>query len=301
MASWLNLIGKENSMKLTKKVEHIDFPLYEPLEKLLTKLYHKVPNLTFESLTVGFIKEHKVIREVVVFNGNEQVGAIELEYTSFRNNGKCDVYSIQSPRIQNRIGSRHVKVTKLPDEALKTSVRVFAQGSTASEVITKIKQKMSSEIGGVQYNAVRQAERNGEDSILPLMELAMRVSKGETPTLNAELTKMVAKSNLERLMNTSRIATSVNNDYKNANGVVVKEERDGTLLGVVINDACGLTDEMRLRKFSDTYEMPELYQTKLAMLRMLEPKQPVESIGIKFMIDNTNWYYLTGGEIITTS
>jgi hypothetical protein len=301
MASWLNLIGKENSMKLTKKVEHIDFPLYEPLEKLLTKLYHKVPNLTFESFTVGFVKEHKVIDEVVVFNGNEQVGAIGLEHTSFRNNGKCDVYSIQSPRIQNRIGSRHVKVTKLPDEALKTSVRVFAQGSTASEVITKIKQKMSSEIGGVQYNAVRQAERSGEDSILPLMELAMQVSRGETPTLNAELTKMVAKTNLEKLMNTSRIATSVNTDYKNANGIVVKEERDGTLLGVVINDACGLTDEKRLQKFGDTYEMPELYQTKLAMLRMLEPKQPVESIGIKFVIDNTNWYYLTGGEIITTS
>jgi hypothetical protein len=288
-------------MKLKKKVEHIDFSLHEPLEKLLTKLYHKVPNLTFESLTVGCVIEHEVIHEVSVFNGNEQVGSIEIDYASFRSQGKCDVYTINSSRIQNRIGARHQKVTKLPQEALKTSVRVFAQVSTATEIITKIKQKMSSEIGGVQYNAVRQAERTGEDSILPLMELAMQVSRGEVPTLSVELTKLVAKPNLDKLMNTSRIAVSVNNDYKNANGIVVKEERDGTLLGVVIHDASGLTDEMRLQKFSDTYEMPELYQTKLAMMRMLEHKQPVESIGIKFVIDNTNWYYLTGGEIITTS
>jgi hypothetical protein len=288
-------------MKLKKKVEHIDFPLYEPLEKLLTKLYHKVPNLTFESLTVGCVIEHKVIHEVSVFNGNEQVGSIEINYTSFRSQDKCEVYTIYSSRIQNRIGARHQKVTKLPQEALKTSVRVFAQASTATEIITKIKQKMSSEIGGVQYNAVRQAERTGEDSILPLMELAMQVSRGEMPTLSAELIKLVAKPNLDRLMDTSRIAVSVNNDYKNANGIVVREEHDGTLLGVVIHDASGLTDEMRLRKFNDTYEMPELYQTKLAMMRILEHKQPVESIGIKFVIDNTNWYYLTGGEIITTS
>lgn len=301
MASWLNLIGKGNRMKLKKKVEHIDYPLHEPLEKLLTKLYHKIPNLTFESLTAGFIGEHKVIREVIVFNGNEQVGTIGVEHRSFRNNGRCDVYTIHSPRIKNRIGSRHDKVTKLPEEALKTSVRVFTHTSTASETIDKIRQKMSSEISGIHYNAVRQAERVGEDSIIPLMELALMVVRGEVPTLSAELTKMVAKPNLNKFINTARIATSVNTDYKHASGIVVKEERDGTLLSVVLHDACGLTDEMRVQKFKDTYEMSELYQTKLAMLRMLEHKQPVESIGVKFAIDNTNWYYLTGGEIITTS
>jgi hypothetical protein len=133
------------------------------------------------------------------------------------------------------------------------------------------------------------------------MELAMQVSRGETPTLSAELAKMVAKPNLDKLMSTSRIATSVNNDYKNASGIVFREERDGTLLCVVLDDASGLTDDKRLITHSDTYGLPEIYQTKLAMLRMLEHKQPVESIGIKFAIDNTNWYYLTGGEIITTS
>lgn len=287
-------------MKLIKKVEHIDFPLYEPLEKLLTKLYHRLPSLTFESHAAGYVREDKVIRGVKVYNGNERVGDIEMDYTSFRNQGKCDVYTIVSPRIKNRIHPRHAKVTKLPDEALKTSIKVFWQTSTSAEVIADMKQRMSSEVSGVQYNAVRNAERLCDDYVIPMMEVALAVKNGQSPMISPELMAALSKPNLEKMMNTSRIATSVNTDYKNGSGIVVKEERDGTLLGIVL-DASQLPDDRRVLKFRDTYEMPELYQTKLAMMRMLEHKQPVESIGIKFVIDNTNWYYLTGGEIITTS
>lgn len=287
-------------MKFIKKVEHIDFPLYEPLEKLLTKLYHRLPSLTFESHAAGYVREDKVIRGVKVYNGNERVGDIEMDYTSFRNQGKCDVYTIVSPRIKNRIHPRHAKVTKLPDEALKTSVKVFGQTSTSAEVIADMKQRMSSEVGGVQYNAVRNAERFGDDHVISLMEVALALKNGDAPKIQPDLMAALSKPNLEKMMHTARIATSVNTDYKNGSGIVVKEERDGTLLGIVL-DASQLPDDRRVLKFRDTYEMPELYQTKLAMMRMLEHKQPVESIGIKFVIDNTNWYYLTGGEIITTS
>lgn len=287
-------------MKLKKKVEHIDYPLYEPLEKLLTKLYHKLPSLTFESHAAGYVREDKVIRAVKVYNGNESVGDIEVEHTSFRNQGRCDVYTIESPRIKNRIHPRHAKVTKLPEEALKTSVKVFGQTSTSAEVIAEMKQRMSSEVGGIQYNAVRNAEKFGDDHVIPLMEVALAVKDGQSPVISPELMAAISKPNIDKVMNTARIALSVNADYKSGSGIVVKEERDGTLLGVVL-DASQLPDDMRVLKFKDTYEMPELYQTKLAMLRMLEHKQPVESIGIKFAIDNTNWYYLTGGEIITTS
>ena len=159
---------------------------------------------------------------------------------------------------------------------------------------------MSSEIGSIQYNAVRSAERLGDDHILPLMELAMVISNGGVPTLGADILRMVAKPSLDKLLNTARIAVSVNNDYKSTSGIVIREEHDGTLLGVTLDES-ELYDDRRVVKFKDTYELHELYQTKLAMLRMLDYKQPVESIGIKFMIENTNWYYITGGEIITTS
>jgi hypothetical protein len=163
-----------------------------------------------------------------------------------------------------------------------------------------MKGRIATEVGSVQYNAVRQAERLGEDHLLPLMELAMMVNSGDrTVVINADIAKMLSKNNLEKAINSARIATSVNNDFKNQSGIMVKEERDGSLLGVLLD--ASLQDSSRVVTHRDTYGLPEIYQTKLAMLRILEQKQPVESIGVKFSIEDTNWYYLTGGEIITTS
>jgi hypothetical protein len=287
-------------MQVVKKPDHADIPLYAPLEEMLTKLYHKVPRLNFESMHSGYVRgEEQSIYEVKVFNGNEAVGYVEVTYTSFRNQGKCDVYTITSHRIKNRISPRHDKVTKLPAEALKTAVKTFSPTSTATEIVTNVKQKASTEIGGVQYNAVRQAERFGEDYLLPLMELAMVVNNGGRVIINTELAKMLAKNNLDKALNNARVASAVNNDFKNQSGMVVKEERDGSLLSVLLD--ASLPDVQRVMAYSDTYGLPEMYQTKLAMLRILEHKQPVESIGIKLSIEDTNWYYLTGGDIITTS
>lgn len=287
-------------MQVLKRSDHANLPLYAPLEEMLTKLYHKVPSLNFESVYTGYAKggEH-TIYAVKVYNGHEPVGVIEVQYQEFRSQGKCDVYKVESPRIKNRIYPHHTKVTKLPAEALKVAVKIYSQVSTATEIITAIKQKMSSEVGGVQYNAVRQAERLGEDHLLPLIELAMMVNSGGRAVINTDLAKMLAKTNLEKALNSARIATSVNTDFKNQSGIMIKEERDGSLLSVLMD--ASLTDDRRVVTHSDTYGLPEIYQTKLAMLRILEQKQPVESIGIKFSIEDTNWYYLTGGEIITTS
>lgn len=288
-------------MQVHKKPEHANFPLHPPLEELLTKLYHKVPRLNFESVHSGYVKgSEQSIYEVKVFNGNEVVGEIEVNYTTFRNQGKCDVYTISSPRIKNRITPRHAKVTKLPAEALKTAVKTFSSVSTATEIVTGVKGKIATEVGSVHYNAVRQAERLGEDYLLPLMELAMMVNNGDKAVvINADIAEMLSKNNLEKAINNARIATAVSTDFKNQSGIVIKEERDGSLLGVLLDTS--LPDSSRVVTHRDTYGLPEIYQTKLAMLRILEKKQPVESIGIKFSIEDTNWYYLTGGEIITTS
>jgi hypothetical protein len=56
MASWLNLIGKGNRMKLKKKVEHIDYPLYEPLEKLLTN--HEIRELKIPWIILKGMLDH---------------------------------------------------------------------------------------------------------------------------------------------------------------------------------------------------------------------------------------------------
>jgi hypothetical protein len=288
-------------MQLKKIENHFDFDLYAPLEDMLNKLYLKVPRLNFQSKSIGHVNgaTDKTIYGVDVYNGNEMVGEIHVEWGMYRRQDYGNVYTIYSPRIKNRIHPRNAKVSKLPTEALKIAVKTFAAASSVVEIINHVKQKMASEIGGVQYNAVRQAERLGDDYLIPLMEFVMEVSRGGMPTISAELDKMVKKPNLNKMLNTSRIATSVNSEYKAGTGVVIREERDGTLTSISLDAT--MLDDARVRNVKDTYDLPELYQTKLAMLRILDYNQPVESIGVKFSIEKTNWYYLTGGEIITTS
>ena len=74
---------------------------------------------------------------------------------------------------------------------------------------------------------------------------------------------------------------------------------DGSMT-VVALDGLVLPKES-LTKHRDTYSLPELYQTKLAMLRMMEYKQAIASIGVKVPIENTNWYFMPSCDIITTS
>jgi hypothetical protein len=288
-------------MQVKKITNHSDLELYAPLEEILNKLYLKIPRLHFESRDAGYMdsSSNKVICGVMVFNGNERVGEMNVEWTSHRGSDRCNVYTIHSPRIKNRISPRNAKVTKIPAESLKMAVKIFSMTSSTNEVITHVKHKMASEISSVHYNATRNAERLGEDHLLQLMKFVMEASKGDMPTMNASLDKMVKKPNLDKMMNTARIALSVNSDYLKGDGIVVREERDGSLTSIELDST--KFEDMRVRNVKDTYDLPELYQTKLAMLRILEHSQPVESIGVKFLIENTNWYYLTGGEIITTS
>ena len=287
-------------MQVNKIPNHHDLPLYAPLEEMLTKLYLKIPRLNFVSGDAGYMNsEHKSICGVVVYNGNERVGEINVEWRVHRAGDYSNVYTVYSPRIKNRISPRNSKVSKIPAEALKVAVKIFSMTSSTAEVIAHVKQKMNTEIGGVRYNAVRQTERIGEDYLIPLMDFVMATHRGEMPTLGAVLNKFVAQPNLDKTLNTARIAVAIDNDFKSGSGVVVREERDGTLTSIELDTK--LFDDARVRSLKDTYDLSELYQTKLAMLRILEHSQPVESIGVKFSIENTNWYYLTGGEIIITS
>ena len=59
-----------------------------------------------------------------------------------------------------------------------------------------------------------------------------------------------------------------------------------------------------IAKVTTTYDLPKNYQEKLALLKLCEPSQPVENIGVKFIEEiendsNAILYYLVGGETVT--
>jgi hypothetical protein len=292
-------------MNITKKTEHASYEVYPPLVEIATQIYHKVPSLSFESHSAGGITVQGgieiYIHRLSVYNGIENVGVIGVDYEHFRNQGRKKIYKVTSGRIKNQIGLRNTKTTSLPAEALKTAVKVFNHTKSVAEIIDEIEKKMNTEVHSVRYNSTRNAERIGEDFLIDLLHYVTEVdaTEGNALPLPTKVQIMLKKPNLRTLLDTAKIVSNVSEDFDARHGVIVREERDGSLTSVDLNDL--LEPAARLARHRDTYGLPELYQTKLAMLKMMDYKQAIDSIGIKFKIENINWYYLPSRDIITTS
>ena len=290
-------------MQITKKTEHAAHEVYPPLVEIVTQLYHKVPSLSFESNNASGVNVPNgidvFITKLNVYNGIENVGMIGVDYEHFRNQGRKKIYKVTSERIKNQIGLRNTKTTSLPAEALKAAVKVFSHTKSVLETVEEIEKKMHSEMHGVRYNSTRSAERIGEDFLIDLLHYAVEVdaAEGNALPLPTKVQIMLKKPNLRTLLDTAKIVSNVAEDFDARHGVIVREERDGSLTSVNLDDSLAV----RLARHRDTYGLPEIYQTKLAMLRMMDYRQAIDSIGIKFKIENINWYYLPSRDIITTS
>lgn len=290
-------------MQLHKVSEHADMPVFADLQDLMEKIFHKVPSISYESddwetFRATDMDIEKRITKVKVFNGHEKVGELRVVRENFRNQGTVTVYRVKSPHIKNRIGSKDVKATTNPKTALNAAVKNFGRTSTSGEIIEHVSDAFQRNLSNIVYTANRNVERMGDHCEVDLIEYAFAVRNG-TQFDTSRLNKLFNHKDADKLIDTRRITASVDKDFKSGSGLVVKEERDGTLTAINMNIT--LPIDIRVTRHTDSYGLPELYQPKLAMLRMLEKNQPVESIGVKLFIDNTNWYYLTGGEIITTS
>jgi len=288
---------------ITEKM--LGMPVFHELQDIMEKIFLKVPSISFESNdwemfpseVAGEEFTKKIVR-VVVFNGNEEVGKLSVKRENYRNTGKQTVYRIKSPHINNRIQPKDTKTTIHPKQALNAAIKHFSRVSTPAEIIDSAKAEMSNNFSSIIYTVNRAAERIGDDHEVQLIEMAFAIHKGEQFDFS-RIKKVLEYKEADKILDNSRIANSVHTDFKSDCGLVVREERDGTLTAVNLDTS--LSCDSRVTRHADSYGLPELYQPKLAMLRMLDYKQPVESIGVKFSINNTNWYFLPSGEIITHS
>jgi hypothetical protein len=290
-------------MKVTKNEKLADMPLYPPLEKLLTDLYLKVPALVFEAqdhLTWARDLGQEAgaqINAVLVFNGVERVGRIEVNYRQHRGSSdRVHVYEINSHRIQKRIGSRSTKETSKYPEALKVSSKVYSQTKTQHERGMELWEKFAREINGIKYASQRNAERIVEDYALVMAEYFVKASKGEAVPIPVGVHKMLAKPDMEKLISTHKIVQYMHDVFEQGDGVVVATERDGSMTAVT-----RVNKDFSTRKLLSSYDLPEVLQPKIGMLKMLKEKQAAESIGVRFMIDDSDWFFLCNGEIITDS
>ena len=256
------------------------------LKTLMLELHHRMPRISYVVQNVFQLE----VYGVKVFHDYERVGTITIEHHHVEG-VKFDSYTIKSDRIQTKrkakgSSSKNIKQTKHFKNAVKIAMDVFKR--TEPNVIAgKIADEVNSYINSMINTAGSQARGflgNHHADVLAYMT-------GASP-MSAELTEAM-KTDGQSKYDNYRIAKAVQHSFTSNYGVCIRTEKDGTITVVDMND-------MNVRmETTSTYDLPTNYQEKFAILKIMEYKQPIEHVGVKFE-ESPDLYFLIGGETITT-
>jgi hypothetical protein len=257
------------------------------LETLMRELHHRMPRISYEVKgTHSFL-----VDSVAVFHDYERVGIVQIEHHHVEG-VKFDSYTIKSDRIQTKrkakgSGSKNIKQTKHFKNAVKIAMDSFKR--TEPNVIAA---KIVNEINGDIQSMVNTAGSQARGFLVGQHEAVLSYLTGATPTMPPELIEALKVDGQNKYDN-YRIAKAVQHSFASNYGVCIRTEKDGTITVVDMND-------MNVRmETTSTYDLPANFQEKFAILKIMEYKQPIEHVGVKFE-ESPDLYFLIGGETITT-
>lgn len=271
-------------------------PPVPELHTFMCDLHMKVPNVKFaadgRTYTRSEGNSECHVDEVNVFNGLEKVGRIWITRAYDKNESKTvSIYNISSPRINNARGSRNRKYSKHYGTVLKAACQVFS-AVPPKQVVAKIMEDAEYRLRSMDshaYSQVAYAVRGNETAVLDYLKDVE--DNGPTPvpqSLNSKL------GNWRDKMNNARIASTVWTAWCKKEGLVVKMLPTGEMIVVDLT----ITDEFKTA--TSSYDLPDEYQTKLTMLKLMEVNQPIEGVGAKVEYDSATYFYMPSGEIPTS-
>jgi hypothetical protein len=256
------------------------------LETLMRELHHRMPRISYVVQNVSQLE----VYGVAVYHDYERVGTIHIEHHAVEG-VKFDSYDIKSDRIQTKrrakgSGSKNIKQTKHFKNAVKICMDSFKR-TAPNEIAAKI----VTEIGGDIQSMVNTAGSQARGFVGGHHEAILSYLTGVTP-ISPELTEAMKVEGQAKYDN-YRIAKAVQHSFTSNYGVCIRTEKDGTITVVDMND-------MNVRmETTSTYDLPTNFQEKFAILKIMEYKQPIEHVGVKFE-ESPDLYFLIGGETITT-
>jgi len=257
------------------------------LENLMRELHHRMPRISYSVKNVSQLE----IQGVHVYHDYELVGIINIEHHHVEG-VKFDSYNIRSERIKTKrrasgSNSKNIKQTKHFKNAVKIAMDVFKR--TEPNVIAA---KIVTEIGGDIQSMVNTAGAQARGFLTNQYEAVLSYLTGASPTMSPELIEAIKVDGQAKYDNI-RIAKAVQHSFVSNYGVCIRTEKDGTITMVDMND-------MNVRmETTSTYDLPTNFQEKFAILKIMEYKQPIEHVGVKFE-ESPDLYFLVGGETITT-
>ncbi len=287
----------------------LDFKKYDKcellpkLEMFLNDLAIRKPNVKFVVSGTRNNNGERRVRSVEVYDGYEKVGAIclEMDYnrtkSGFSDKDSFDIYEVSSPKIVKSRGSQDTRATKHYKKALKLATELFEK-SPADVLAKQIHERVESFVRSMAQSAENQFEHSFYN---PLAEIGMYLHKVKQDGPQPFPTEIEPKFNKEWMdrADNYRIANSLLNKFdKYKDGVAIRIEIDGTI------NVVDIATVSMLYEVKSTYELPDNYQEKITIAKILEHRQPVEHIGVRFDDASQDhperaYFYLVGGETFT--
>jgi hypothetical protein len=293
------------------KEQHIDAGVSDALKEFLDTLFMKMPSLTFTALdytnelvsqatyddNANRIEEAvwmKAIIAVNVYNGIETVGQIRVQNEVYRSNTRQIVYSIYSDKHRLNNGRSGTKKTKDIKEALKRCLKVFVN-SPEADMVKKAYDVMVGEVNNMRYWSARILSKVLDDSELAVVEYFQRVKNGDTNVfIPSNIDSALNKDSVLRDLDTAKLAISVAEMLEVKEGILVGEVNGKIAVADLTNNT--------YRTIDSSYDLPEVYQAKFSILKIVDERQPVAHVGVKIhnRSDDNVWYFLMNGDILTT-
>lgn len=269
-----------------------EYGIHPDLNLLLCDLHIKLPKIALKANGLSWNSENKLrlVNEVIVFNNEEKIGKITINSDTV-DGKRISIYVLESPRIQQQRGSRNRKTTKHYKIALKVALDAFKEFPPDEVAKTMIQD------AGYRMSALRQHANNSMASCVNSTVVAASLLsyiesvqvKGPQP-----LPPIMIDPKWREHLATYRIVDSVYQAWDKKTGLLVKLQPSGvmTVVDLTIGEVVMVT--------SNTYDLPVEYQEKLAILKIMETNQAIESVGVKVEDEHIPHLYMTTGAIQTT-
>jgi hypothetical protein len=262
----------------------------------LNDLAIRKPNVKFVVSGTRVLNNIRNVRSVDVYDGYEKVGAICIDI-NYDKAESGDLYEVTSPKIVKSRGNTDTRSTKHYKKALKLANDLFDKSPAdvlAKQIHMRVEESMIS--------MARSAENQFEHSFYnPLAQIGMYLHKvkheGPQP-FPTDIEPKFGKDWMEK-GDDYRIAKSLLDKFeKHKDGVAIRIEMDGTI------NVVDIATVSMLYEAKSTYDLPNNYQEKITIAKILEHRQPVEHIGVRFDDASSDhperaYFYLVGGETFT--
>jgi hypothetical protein len=276
--------------------KHDKCDLLPKLEMFLNDLAIRKPNVKFVVAGTRLEKGERRVRSVDVYDGYEKVGAICVDQ-DYNKAESGDIYEVSSPKIVKSRGNADTRATKHYKKALKLATELFEK-SPADVLAKQIHERVETFVHGMAQTAENQFEHSFYN---PLADIGMYLHKvkheGPQP-FPTEIESKFGKDWMDKGDN-YRIAKSLEHKFdKLKDGVAIRIEMDGTI------NVVDIATVSMLYEAKSTYDLPSNYQEKITIAKILEHRQPVEHIGVRFDDASQDhperaYFYLVGGDTFT--